>query len=194
MSAATAPAVPQHLFPHINRCSLTHTPVRLVWGSERIITSTFSNERMKSSGNSPWRARGSRAESGAEPGSEPWARLGAAAPTHTLQENVSLPGANNNPTFNRPLTGALQSLLYSWALGLLQKTHLLLQMIRHYHQHQRRCLNVPPKLARGQNVTSASPNWALYDTALDDSWCQYSWLLFLLGKPSSLALKYCILQ
>lgn len=53
VSAATAPLLPQHLFPHVNRCSLTHTPVRLVWGSERIISSTFSNKRMKSSGNSP---------------------------------------------------------------------------------------------------------------------------------------------
>lgn len=75
-----------------------------------------------------------------------------------------------------------------------QKTHLQLQMIHHYHQHQRSCLNVPPKLARGQSVTSASPNRALCDTALDGSLCQYSWLLFLLGKNSCLALKYCILQ
>lgn len=41
--------------------------------------------------------------------------------THTLQEYVSLPGANNNPIFYRPLTGAPQSLLYSWALGLRRK-------------------------------------------------------------------------
>lgn len=51
----------------------------------------------------------------------PELRLSAAAPTHKLQEYVSLPGANNNPIFYRPLTGALQSLLYSWALGLRRK-------------------------------------------------------------------------
>lgn len=40
---------------------------------------------------------------------------------HSLQEYILLPGANNNPFFNRPLIGALQSLIYSWVLGLNRK-------------------------------------------------------------------------
>lgn len=49
----TTSALLQHLFPHINRCSLTKPPVKLVWGSKQVITSTFYNERIKSSGYSP---------------------------------------------------------------------------------------------------------------------------------------------
>lgn len=51
-TAATS-ALSQHLLPHINRCSLTNSPARLVWGSWQVITSTVYNERIKSSGNSP---------------------------------------------------------------------------------------------------------------------------------------------
>lgn len=103
--------------------------------------------------------------------------------THTHSRNIlhCLGQTTTQSILNRPLTVLCRASLFR-GTGTEQKTHLQLQIFHHYHQHQRSCLNISPKLARGQSVTSASPNCALYDTALDDSLCQYSWLLFLLGK------------
>lgn len=110
----------QHFFPH-SKNSLTNPPRSLAWWSKHIITSTFYNERIKSSGSSPLRAWGKRTESGMEhvsPGAH--GRSPELQHPHSLQEYTRLPGANNS-FFNRPLIGALQNLRYSWALGLHRK-------------------------------------------------------------------------
>lgn len=110
----------QRFFPH-SKNSLTNPPRRLAWGSKHVITSTFYNERIKSSGSSPLRAWGKRAEPGMEhvsPGAH-----GCSAELqhpHSLQEHTHLPGANNS-FFNRLLIGALQNLRYFWALELHRK-------------------------------------------------------------------------